>query len=206
MKKILMIAAATVAMATNAQTVDNWKSTSGEVWKNTSGQCWRDASWTPATAAPGCDGELVKTVAIPAVQAPVVQKQARAPVQNDNKPLAVAIAYSNQVHFAFDKSVLTPEGKAMLNELIQQLKIVRLEVMVLVGHTDSIGTEKYNQKLSERRAMAVKSYLISNGVEQSRIFIEGRGETDPVADNKTATGRALNRWVDVELLGAVVLK
>ena len=74
-------------------------------------------------------------------------------------------------------------------------------VVIAVGHTDSVGTDAYNQKLSERRAEAVKAYLVSLGVPKSRIYTEGKGESMPAADNKTAQGRAKNRRVEVEVVG-----
>ena len=76
------------------------------------------------------------------------------------------------------------------------------EVMITVGHTDSTGPEAYNRKLSIRRAEAVKAYLISTGIDASRVYTEGKGETQPVADNKTAAGRAKNRRVTVEVVGS----
>ena len=88
-----------------------------------------------------------------------------------------------------------------LDELLNKLQGMNTEVMVTVGHTDSIGTDAYNQKLSMRRAEAVKAYIVSKGVEQSRVYTEGKGETQPVADNATAEGRAKNRRVTVEVVG-----
>jgi OOP family OmpA-OmpF porin len=78
---------------------------------------------------------------------------------------------------------------------------LNLEVVIAVGHTDSIGTDAYNQRLSIRRAEAVKSYLVSKGVEKNRVYTEGKGEKQPVADNKTAEGRAKNRRVEIEVVG-----
>jgi Outer membrane protein and related peptidoglycan-associated (lipo)proteins len=78
---------------------------------------------------------------------------------------------------------------------------VDVEMVIATGHTDSIGTEAYNQKLSERRANAVKAYLVSKGVPASKITTLGKGETQPVATNKTKEGRAKNRRVDVEFKG-----
>ena len=74
------------------------------------------------------------------------------------------------------------------------------EVIVAVGHTDWIGTDKYNQKLSERRANAVKAYLVSKGVPAEKIFTEGKGKKQPIASNKTREGRAKNRRVEVEVV------
>jgi OOP family OmpA-OmpF porin len=76
-----------------------------------------------------------------------------------------------------------------------------LEVIVAVGHTDSVGTDEYNQKLSVRRSDAVKAYIISRGIDAKRVFSEGKGEKQPVADNKTKDGRAKNRRVEIEVVG-----
>ena len=78
---------------------------------------------------------------------------------------------------------------------------INLEVIIAVGHTDSVGSDTYNQKLSIRRSEAVKSYLVSKGVEKNRVYTEGKGEKQPVADNKTTEGRAKNRRVEIEVVG-----
>jgi OOP family OmpA-OmpF porin len=78
---------------------------------------------------------------------------------------------------------------------------MNLEVIIAVGHTDSVGTDEYNQKLSIRRAESVKAYLESKGVESNRVYTEGKGEKQPVADNKSADGRAKNRRVEIEVVG-----
>jgi OOP family OmpA-OmpF porin len=78
---------------------------------------------------------------------------------------------------------------------------MNLEVIIAVGHTDSIGTDAYNQKLSVRRADAVKAYLQSKGIEANRVYTEGKGEKQPVAENKSADGRAKNRRVEIEVVG-----
>jgi OOP family OmpA-OmpF porin len=88
-----------------------------------------------------------------------------------------------------------------LDSLAGKVKSLTLEVIVAVGHTDSVGTDAYNQKLSIRRAEAVKKHLVSQGIEARRIYVEGKGEAQPVADNKTAEGRAKNRRVQIEAIG-----
>ena len=207
-KVAMLFAAAALATAAGAQTVDNWKNGSGElVWKNgTNELCWRDAFWTPATAAPGCDGALVPAAAAapapvavaPAVPGAPAAKPAPAPLA---PPAASKVTYAADAFFDFDKSVLKPEGKAKLDDLVGKVKGVNLEVIIAVGHTDSVGTVEYNQKLSVRRSEAVKAYLVSKGIEKNRVYTEGKGKKQPVADNKTAEGRAKNRRVEIEVVG-----
>ena len=188
-----LVATAALATAAVAQNVDNWRNASGDVWKNASGDCWRDASWTPATAAPGCG----------AVAAPVAAKAAPAPAPAPAPtPAAAKVTYAADAFFDFDKSVLKPAGKAKLDDLVGKVKGINLEVIIAVGHTDSVGTDAYNQKLSVRRAESVKAYLVSKGIEKNRIYTEGKGEKQPVADNKTKEGRAKNRRVEIEVVGA----
>jgi len=97
--------------------------------------------------------------------------------------------------------VLKPEGKAKLDDLVGKLQGISLEVIIAVGHTDSAGTDVYNQKLSVARSEAVKAYLVGKGIEKNRVYTEGKGEKQPVADNKTAEGRAKNRRVEIEVVG-----
>ena len=84
---------------------------------------------------------------------------------------------------------------------MSKLQGMNLEVIIAVGHTDSIGSDAYNQKLSIRRAEAVKAYLISKGIESNRVYTEGKGEKQPAASNSTAAGRAKNRRVEIEVVG-----
>jgi OOP family OmpA-OmpF porin len=96
---------------------------------------------------------------------------------------------------------LKKDGKAKLDDLSSKLKDLNLEVIIAVGHTDSVGSDAYNQKLSIRRAEAVKSYLVGKGIDAKRVYTEGKGEKQPVATNKTAAGRAQNRRVEIEVVG-----
>lgn len=114
---------------------------------------------------------------------------------------AEKVVLETDTYFDFDKSTLKPAGKRKLDELASRLSTTELEVVVATGHTDWIGTNRYNQKLSERRARSVKDYLVSKGIPEGRIFTEGKGERQPVATNKTTAGRALNRRVEVEVVG-----
>lgn len=215
MKKLNKVASlfATAALATSmsgafAQTVDNWVNGSGNIpWKNGSNElCWRDGAWTPATANAACDGALKPPAPAPvSVPAPApapapAAKPAPAPVV---APVATSekVTFAADAFFDFDKSVLKPEGKAKLDDLIGKTRGINLEVIIAVGHTDSVGSDAYNQKLSVRRSEAVKAYLVSKGVEKNRVYTEGKGEKQPVADNKTAEGRAKNRRVEIEVVG-----
>ena len=218
MKKLNKVASlfATAALATSmsgafAQSVDNWVNGSGNLpWKNgTNELCWRDGSWTPATALADCDGAIKPVVApapapvaapapAPAPAAAPVAPPAPAPVA---APVSEKVTFAADAFFEFDKSVLKPEGKAKLDDLVSKMGGMNLEVIIAVGHTDSVGTDTYNQKLSVRRSEAVKAYLVSKGIEKNRVYTEGKGEKQPVADNKTAEGRAKNRRVEIEVVG-----
>ena len=204
-KVAMLFASAALATAAGAQTIDNWKHGTNElVWKNgTNELCWRDANWTPATAAPGCDGALGAPVAAaPAPAAAPAAPAAAAPAAPAPAPaVATKVTYAADAFFDFDKSVLKPEGKAKLDDLVSKIKGVNLEVIIAVGHTDSVGSDAYNQKLSMRRSESVKAYLVSKGVEKNRVYTEGKGEKQPVADNKTKEGRAKNRRVEIEVVG-----
>ncbi len=121
------------------------------------------------------------------------------------QPVAVPLApikttFPASALFDFDKSVLKPDGKKALDDLLAKIKGIDVDVIVVVGHTDSKGSDAYNQKLSVRRAESVKSYLVSQGVPVARVRTEGRGESAPVASNDTEEGRAQNRRVEVTVL------
>jgi len=105
------------------------------------------------------------------------------------------------VNFAFDSSKLTPESESILEKAVQALRDAASVSVRVEGHTDSVGTEQYNQKLSERRANAVVDYLVSQGIEAGRLEPMGFGESEPVASNETKEGRYKNRRVEFEVIG-----
>ena len=223
MKKLNKVASLFASVALTASvsgafaqstTVDNWVNSSGLNWKNgTNELCWRNANWTPATASPDCDGALKKVAApppapapaaapvAPAPAAPPAAAPAPAPAPAPVAPVSEKVTFAADAFFDFDKSVLKPEGKAKLDDLVGKMGAINLEVIIAVGHTDGVGSDAYNQKLSVRRSEAVKAYLTSKGVEKNRVYTEGKGEKQPVADNKTTEGRAKNRRVEIEVVG-----
>ena len=115
--------------------------------------------------------------------------------------MAEKVTFAADVLFDFDKAVIKPEGKSKLDDISNKTKGVNLEVVIAIGHADSVGSDAYNQRLSVRRAESVKAYLVSKGLEANRVYTEGKGEKQPVADNKTAEGRAKNRRTEIEVVG-----
>ncbi|NTV11185.1 MAG: OmpA family protein [Zoogloea sp.] len=190
------------------------------------GLCWRTGYWTPAAAATAkagqfpvgceCDKDLLPkeacTAKVAAAPAPAPAPQP-APIAAP-KPTAEKVKIAADALFDFDKAVLRPEGKTKLDEIAAKAGDVNLEVILAVGHTDRIGSEGYNQKLSEKRAAAVKSYLVGKGIEANRIYTEGKGAKQPVSGDACAKlGKATHknkklveclqpdRRVEIELIG-----
>ncbi len=111
------------------------------------------------------------------------------------------VTYAADAFFDVNKAVLKPEAKAKLDDLVAKTQGMNLEVIIAVGHTDSDGSDAANQKLSVRRAEAVKAHLVSKGIEKNRVYTEGKGEKQPVADNKTKEGKSKNRRTEIEVVG-----
>ena len=171
--------------------------------------CWRTGYWSPAIANCECDADIVGAACRPAPPPPAPAKPvAPPPPKPEAKPaakppavVAQKVTFAADAFFDFNKAVLKPEAKAKLDDLTGKLKGITLEVIIAVGHTDAIGGDPYNQKLSVKRAESVKAYLVTKGIEPNRIYTEGKGKKQPVADNKTAEGRAKNRRVEIEVVG-----
>jgi len=117
--------------------------------------------------------------------APVPEfKPAPPPPAPTPKPAAEKVTFAATVGFDFDKAVVKPQGKAQLDQLANKTGGINLEVVIAIGHADVIGSDAYNQKLSVRRAEAIKAYLVSKGIEPNRIYTEGKGEKQPVTGDK----------------------
>jgi OOP family OmpA-OmpF porin len=149
------------------------------------------------TPAPQPEAKPAPQPAAPEV-APAPKPEAAKPAP---QPVAQKVTLATDTHFDFDRAVVRPEGKAKLDDLSSKIKAINLEVVIAIGHTCSIGSDAYNQKLSVRRAEAVKAYLVSKGIEPNRVYTEGKGEKQPAYSNKTREGRSKNRRVEVEVIG-----
>ena len=175
--------------------------------------CWRTGYWTPAAAAKDpagcqCDKDLIPAEVCNPPMAP--KAAAAGAAAGGPKPAGEKITVAADALFDFNKAVLRPAGKAKLDELVSKAQAIKLEVILAVGHTDRIGGDAYNQKLSEKRAAAVKEYLVSKGIEANRVYTEGKGEKQPVTGDKCkgeSKSKALidclqpDRRVDIEVIG-----
>ncbi len=182
----------------------------GEVVMSGAGLCWRTGFWTPAGAARDpagckCDKDLIPKE----VCEPMVAKAAPAAAPAA-KPSGDKITVAADALFDFNKATLRPAGKAKLDEVVAKAGAIKLEVIIAVGHTDRIGSDAYNQKLSERRAAAVKQYLVSKGIDANRVYTEGKGKKNPVTKPDQCLGKTSpkviaclqpDRRVDIEIIG-----
>jgi OOP family OmpA-OmpF porin len=162
------------------------------VVKSGYGLCWRTGYWTPAMAIEECDPDLVKKAAPAAAPAAAAAKPAAAAP----KPAAQKVTLAADALFDFNKADLRAEGKAKLDKLASDIKGIKLEVIIAVGHADRFGTDAYNQKLSEKRAEAVKAYLVGKGVEPNRVYTEGKGEKQPITKADQCKGPKSKKVVD----------
>lgn len=180
---------------------------SGIVVRDSSGGCVRTSIWSPQSATAQCDSELLPRAAAPAVveeEPPAAQtapSEPAAPAATEIaaiEPRREEINLAEKAMFDFDQAVLRAEDKRRLDEALVQIKNLPEDATIqITGYADSIGSEEYNRDLSMRRAQAAQEYLVSNGVDQKRIVLSGMGESNPVASNDTADGRAMNRRVEV---------
>lgn len=209
MRTYRLFLAATLAFSASAFGQSNegyWTSPSGAgIWKNPFGQCWRAGYWTPAMANSECDSDLAPKAT------PMAQPARVASPPKPAAPAHVVIVLKADETFAFNKATLTPAAKAALDsEVVAKVRqIHNIKFINVNGHTDRLGSAQYNQKLSEKRADAVKAYLVSKGVDGSKIETYGFGKTLPVKSCPDQKSRkaliaclAPNRRVEVEIQGA----
>jgi len=163
--------------------------TRGNVVKNNYNECWKTGYWTPAMAIEECDPDLVKKEAPKMAEA---KAPAVVPVTGPDKAAFVAITLQAETLFDFDKSVIRADGKKILDdEVVAKMKqYPQVEVVLVTGHADRIGSDAYNQKLSQRRADAVKAYLVGQGIEDKRIDTAAKGEAEPVVSCDDVKGKA----------------
>ena len=189
MKKIISILLLAFSAAALAQTGPQGylTDTNGQVVRSGTGLCWHTGYWTPANATvEGCDG-YVKPA-----------------------PVGAKITLQADMLFDFDKATIKPEGKAVLDSVIRSTQNMRVELFAVIGYTDRIGSNKYNLKLSEKRATAVKAYFISQGVPADAIITQGRGKANPVTGDtcKGQIGKKLisclqpDRRAVIEIIGS----
>ena len=177
------------------------------------GLCWRTGFWTPAAAETALAGQFPVGCSCDSDVVPAEKcTEPKAELRTPPPPPVVAekVKLSADALFDFDKAVLKPEGKQHLSEIARQAQGINLEVIMATGHTDRIGSDAYNQGLSERRANAVKEYLVSQGIDPSRIYVEGKGKTQPVTGDQCKRGMSRtalleclqpDRRVEVEVIG-----
>lgn len=202
----LMLASAIAAISTGAvahesdkgENLSGYATNNGAVAKGAFGTCWKTQFFTAAQATEECDPDLIPKKQ-PVAAAPAPAKAAPAPAPAPAKVITTKVNLEADTYFDFDKADLKPAGKARIDEELAKLNQVELNMVIAIGHTDSIGSETYNQKLSQRRAEAVKKYMVSKGVPASLIEVRGMGESQPVATNKSREGRAKNRRVEIEI-------
>ena len=181
------------------------------------GVCVRTSEWTPAHAVMECDPDLVPKPAPKAAPAP--KKEAPKPAAKKPKPQMLNVEQKIELQgMPFAKAEMTAENKTELDKFLAGLRKatkargpVTFGAVVVTGHTDRIGSLKYNMKLSERRAVVVKDYLVAKGVDQKVIFWEGKGPKQPIpvtkfCDNKMKRKQLIeclapNRRVTVEVVG-----
>lgn len=162
---------------------------SGHYITDSNGNCVKTGSWSEDLWTVDCGKP-----------APVEAAAPPPPPAPPPAPTYETVTLSSKALFAHDKSDLRAEGKAQLDGLADKIKgDDRVVDVKIVGHTDSSGSEAYNQALSVRRATTVRDYLASKGVDSNLMSVSGMGESQPVADNSTKEGRAQNRRVEVSI-------
>jgi OOP family OmpA-OmpF porin len=202
----LLAATVTAFPAHAAMSLGHAYDTREIVVRDGSGQCVRTAFWSKENAIKECNPELFpepRVVAPPPAPAPVAKPAPAVAPALVAVPQSKVMVFQEAALFGFDSAVLTPAGQEALRKYREEARaeMSAASLVKITGHTDSIGTAEYNQQLSLRRAQAVRDYLVKLGGNAKIMEVAGLGETKPIADNKTAAGRAQNRRVEVEVVG-----
>ena len=216
---IHLAVACALAMAAGAVQAQNlapanereiWHNASSQAWKNAAGECWHSAFGPPPAAGECNPAPIVAAAPVPAPYvapyvAPVVVAAA-AP-----QPVYEKVSLDADALFDFDKSTLRPAGRDALDGFVRGLKGINPAMISSEGHTDRFGSNGYNQDLSERRAAAVKAYLVSQGVDAGQVQVSGKGEMQPVTKSgdcrgfrnaKTLACLQADRRVEIEVTGS----
>lgn len=176
---VLGAVAGTVRAETNPADTGYLTDQRGSVAKSGFGLCWHTGTGPPPPSSIECDPNF-KPAAAAQVVAPAPQPVVVAAVAPPPKPAAERATLDADMLFDFDKAVLRPAGRLALDDFVAKIKGIDPEMIMAVGHADRLGSDSYNQALSERRVAAVKTYLVDHGIEANRMHTEGRGETQPV--------------------------
>lgn len=188
-----------------------------DVVKSGTGLCWQTSYGPPPPSSAECDPNYVAYVAPPpaAAPAPAAPEQVAALTPPAPRPVAEKLTLDADTLFDFDKAVLRPAGRDALDTFVGKLKDISPDTIMTIGYADRIGSERYNQHLSEERAVAVKTYMVSKGVDSARIYTEGKGEMQPVtkagecAGPKSAKVIAClqpDRRVEIEVIGTRIAR
>ncbi len=187
-----------------------------DVVKSGTGLCWQSGFGPPPAPSAACDPNYVASVAPPAAApAPAAPEQVAALTPPTPRPVAEKLTLDADTLFDFDKAVLRPAGREALDTFVGKLRDISPDTIMTIGYADRIGSERYNQRLSERRAVAVKTYMVSMGVDAARIYTEGKGETQPVTKAGDCVGPKSakviaclqpDRRVDIEVIGTRIAR
>jgi OOP family OmpA-OmpF porin len=187
--------------------------TPGQVWMNSFGDCWHSGYGPAPLPNVPCGPQPIAQVA-PAAAAYVAPAPAPVPIvvaAAAPQPVYEKVTLDADALFDFDKSVLRPAGRDSLDAFVKNIHGIDPLAIVAVGHTDRIGSERYNQHLSEQRVAAVKTYLVSKGIQSSQVQASGKGETQPVTkagqcpgskNSKLIACLQPDRRVEIEVTGS----
>ncbi len=217
---LAVFAGTATAQITRAEDADFVKDTRGSVAISGTGLCWHSGFGPPPVSTAQCDPNYVQALApaAPVVQPapaakPAVVAAATPAAPPAPVPAARKLTLEADMLFDFDKAVLRPAGRASLDDFVAKMKDINPEIIMAFGHADRLGSDSYNQRLSEQRVGAVKAYLISLGIAADRMHTEGKGESQPVTKAEDCVGGKSakliaclqpDRRVEIEVVGTQI--